>query len=400
MSLFRLALAFIRRRPGVWLLQVVILAFGIGLVTTLLLLERGVERRFARDLGGVDLVVGAKGSPLQIVLSSLFAMDTPTGNIPLAQAEAIARNPLVATAVPVSIGDNVGGYRIVGTTRDYAALYGARLGRGEWWHAPLEAVAGATVARRLRLGLNSEFVSEHGLSGGEAHRATPYRIVGILRPSGSIVDRLVLTDTASVWRVHEGERAQAAAIPGLATTGDERQVTALLVRYRSAMGAVMLPQLVSARPDLQAASPAVEMRRLARAVGIGANVVQGLAIALLLLAAGGFVVNLWSTIDQRRPELALLRVLGASRARLVSLICLEATILGATGSALGVALARGMVAVLDQAALRYGAEFSVPPLSLTELSIVAGGTALAVLAGLPAALLAGYTEPARELVRA
>jgi putative ABC transport system permease protein len=121
---------------------------------------------------------------------------------------------------------------------------------------------------------------------------------------------------------------------------------------------------------------------------------------LLLLAAGGFVVNLWSTIDQRRPELALLRVLGASRARLVSLICLEATILGATGSALGVALARGMVAVLDQAALRYGAEFSVPPLSLTELSIVAGGTALAVLAGLPAALLAGYTEPARELVRA
>jgi len=400
MTLVRLALSFIARRPAVWLLQVAMLAFGVWLVASLVLLERGIERRFAHDMAGVDLIVGAKGSPLQIVLSSLFAMDTPTGNIPLEQAQAIARNPLVAQAVPVSIGDNVGGFRIVGTTPAYADLYHAHLAHGRWWVKPLEAVAGATAARRLHLSVGDQFVGQHGLSGGEAHSATPFRVVGVLQPSGSIVDRLVLTDTSSVWKVHEGEDADAGAIPGLVAARHGREVTALLVKYRSAMGAVVLPQVVTAKPDLQAASPAVEVRRIARALGVGAEVLRWIAIALLLLAAGGFVVNLWVAIDQRRPELALLRVLGASRLRLVSLISLEAAILGLVGSVLGLALARLLMAGLESVAEQYGAEFALPPLGITEVLILSAGVILAVLAGLPAAILAGYIDPARELGRA
>lgn len=399
MNLFRLALAFIARRPGVWLLQVAMLAFGVGLVASLLLLERGIDRRITHDMAGVDLIVGAKGSPLQIVLSSLFAMDTPTGNIPLKEAEAISHNPLVAKAVPVSIGDNAGGYRIVGTTPGYAELYHAHLETGRWWTQPLEAVAGATAAKRLHFTVGTQFVGQHGLSGGEAHRATPFRVVGILKPSGSIIDRLVLTDTSSVWKVHEGEDA-GAAIPGLIAAPRGREVTALLVKYRSAMGAVLLPQIVTAKPNLQAASPAVEVRRIARALGIGAEVIRWIAIALLLLAAGGFVVNLWVAIDQRRPELALLRVLGASRARLVSLIGLEAAILGVAGSVLGIALARLLMGGLDAVAEQYGAEFALPPLGISELMILLAGVILALLAGLPAAILAGYVSPARELARA
>ena len=123
MTLFKLVAAFIRRQPLAWGFHVLTLSLGVAIVTALLALGSGLSGRFERDLAGIDLVVGAKGSPLQLILASVFQLDRPTGNIPLAAAETLSRNQMVRLAVPVSLGDNVGGFRIVGTSPAYGEIY-------------------------------------------------------------------------------------------------------------------------------------------------------------------------------------------------------------------------------------------------------------------------------------
>src|SRR5262249_56706896 len=116
MNLAKLVFAFIARKPLTWAFHVITLALGVGVVVAVVLLSQALDNRFNRDIAGVDLVVGAKGSPLQLIMSALFEIDIPTGNIPLSTAETLEHNPLVRQAAPVSLGDSVGGLRIVGTT--------------------------------------------------------------------------------------------------------------------------------------------------------------------------------------------------------------------------------------------------------------------------------------------
>ena len=408
MNSFKLVLAFVRRKPLTWAFHALTLALGVGVLTAVLALNGGLERRFERDLAGVDLVIGAKGSPLQLIMSAVFQLDQPTGNIPLATAERLSRNGLVRRAVPVSLGDNVGGYRIVGTSTGYLDLYGARLAQGRLWTRPMEAVVGAEAQKRLHLGLGRSFVGEHGLSpGGEPHGETPYTVVGVLRPTGAVVDRVVLTDTASVWAVHhheEVEHAEALAAGGAPDPKDVdrspggREVTALLVTYRSAMGALMLPRYVSAMPDLQAASPAVETAHLVSLLGTGAEVLRSFGLGLLALSALGFFTALFSAVSQRRRELALLRALGAHPSLLFALVALEGLLLGLVGGVAGVALGRGAAAFAGRVAARGGGPaLPLPPIGPTELLILAGAALLSLVAAAAPGAIAYRTNPARVL---
>ena len=162
-------------------------------------------------------MIGAKGSPLQLVLASIYHVDFPTGNIPLAEAERWAGHPLVAEAIPLALGDSLAGFRIVGTEPAYAAHYGAELAAGRLWQEPFEATLGATVAARTGLEVGDRFVGSHGLAAGgpRAWRA-PYTVVGVLEPTASVLDRVVLTPIESVWLVHgmEPHHTRSAATAG------------------------------------------------------------------------------------------------------------------------------------------------------------------------------------------
>jgi putative ABC transport system permease protein len=387
-SLARLIAAFIARRPLTWAFHALTLALGVAVVVSLALVDRSVQDRFRRDLAGVDLVIGAKGAPTQLILSALFQTDVPTGNIPLAAYESLAADPMVRTAVPVSLGDSVRGARIVGTTLAYAELYGAELGQGRWWGRPMEAVLGAQAAEALGAGLGGRIAGQHGLTGGEAH-GQPYTVVGVLKPTGAVIDRLVLTDTASVWAVHDDHGNSEAA---------SREVTAVLVRYRSPMAAVMLPTRIAAQPDLQAASPALEVARLTRLLGAGAEVLRTLGFALLALAALGFFIALFGAVNQRQRELALLRVLGARPSLLFRAIALEALALGLVGGAAGLALGRGAAAAAAQATARGGGPALVsPPLGMVDAAALFGAAALSLAAASIPAYIAGRLRPPEAL---
>ncbi|KQY82383.1 ABC transporter permease [Pelomonas sp. Root1444] len=378
--MIRLAWRYLWSSPLTTALNLLLLTLGLAAVTFVLRASAQVEAGLKRDLAGIDLVVGAKGSPMQIMLAGVFHLDAPTGNIPLATLERLKQQPLVAQAVPLSLGDAFRGYRIVGTTPDYIDLYGAKLGQGALWTRPMQAVLGAEVARTTGLKPGDRFTGSHGLAeGGGAHGDHPFEVVGVLADSGSVLDRLVLTDLASVWEVHEAHQAANTEADAHDEHGEQREITLALVRYRSPLAAAMLPRWVNAQDGLQAAAPALETARLMRLVGAGTEVLRGFGVVLLAAAGLSVWVALLHAVRARQGDLAMLRMLGAPARRIALLIALEALLLAGLATVLGLAAGHGLVAVLERLlaerqSLRLGllgwseAEWLVP--------LLAGGLAL------------------------
>lgn len=345
MRLVALAWRYLWARPLVAALNLALLALGVAAMSFVVIVGEQVERSVQRDLAGIDLVVGAKGSPMQLILAGVFHIDVPSGNIPLAAINTVREHPLVERVVPLSLGDSLKGFRIIGTTLQYPALYGAQLAEGAYWTEKLEAVLGADVARDTGLKTGDPFVGTHGLgASGEAHGDTPYRVTGRLARCGCVLDRLVLTDLQSVWAVHE--TATAVDDEDRKLLEAEREVTLLLVGYRSPLAAVSVPRWVNAKDSLQSAAPALESARLLRMVGAGTDVLRGFGIVLLLAAAASVFVGLVHAVREREPDLAMLRMLGAPPRRVALLVFAEALLLALLGAAVGLLLAQGLTGLL------------------------------------------------------
>ena len=383
-----LAWRYLWSRPLAAALNLLLLTLGLAAITLVLLVSTQLDRAFERDLEGIDLVVGAKGSPLQLILAGVFHIDVPTGNIPLQEVQALQQNPLVAQVVPLSLGDSYQGYRIVGTTPDYVAHYRATLAEGALWQQPMEAVLGASAARGIvKQGhagqplVGATFIGSHGLGGGgHAHGDHPYRVSGVLAPCGCVLDRLILTSTESVWQVHE--TATADDPEDLEILKQEREVTAALVRYRTPLAAVSLPRAINANTSMQAAVPAMEVTRLLRLLGVGADVLRAFGGVLLAVAALSVFIALWNAVRERRFDLAMLRMLGAPPGRVAGLVLCEALWLAALACALGLLLGHGLAHALGWALQAQGL---LPVTGAVWLPQEAG---VPLLAGLVAALAA------------
>lgn len=343
MNLAGLAWRYLWSRPLGSALNLALLTLGLAAMSFVILCSEQLEHGLRRDLAGIDLVVGAKGSPMQIMLAGVFHLDVPTGNIPLKTLTTLRGHPLVAEAIPLALGDSLRGYRIVGTEAAYLALYKAELAQGALWQAPMQAVLGAEVAQRTGLKLGDRFAGSHGLGmEGDAHEDRQYQVVGLLQPSGSVLDRLVLVDVASVWAVHDHEPAGVAADHD----EDEREITMALLRYRGPLAAVSLPRWVNAQPALQSASPALETARLFRMLGVGVEVLRGFGVVLLLAAGLSVLVALLHAVRERQGDLAMLRMLGAPAWRVAALVSLEALWLATLASLAGLALGHGLTQAL------------------------------------------------------
>jgi putative ABC transport system permease protein len=379
MKTLRWAWQFLWSRPLAAALNLLLLSLGLASITLVLLVNHQIQQAFARDLAGIDVVVGAKGSPLQLILSGVFQIDTPTGNVPLADVQTLQANPQVAKLIPISMGDSFKGYRIIGTTPDYLSHYAGVMASGALWQAPMQAVLGAKVARDTGLRVGDSFVGSHGLGGGgHAHGQTPYTVTGVLAPSGSVMDRLILTATESVWRVHEKDTALDAADQKILE--EEREVTLALIQYRSPLAAVTFPRFINTSTNMQAASPALEVSRLLGLIGIGADVLRAFAGVLLLTAGVSVFIALWSAVRERRADLALLRMLGAAPRQLAALLWCEALWLALLATLLGLALGQGVAALLA-VALDVDKSISLAalnwPVALLSVPALALGVAVA-----------------------
>ncbi|MEE3623914.1 FtsX-like permease family protein [Nitrospirillum sp. BR 11752] len=410
---FGLSLAYLRQNRLATGLNLLLLALGVAAIAGLALIDNQMQGRLTRDVAGIDLVVGAKGSPLQLILSSVYQADVPTGNVPLSTLDDLRRNPLVKQAIPVAMGDSYHGFRIVGTTADYPAHYQAALAQGRMFATAMEAAVGATVARAANLHVGDSFAGSHGLTpGGEVHAHTPYTVVGILAPTGTVVDRLVLTPVESVWAVHDhhhhhddGDDDDHDAdhdAPHSAEAGAQppREVTAILVRYASPLAAARLPRAINSETGAQAASPAVELVRLMSLLGAGLDAFRAVGVLLVVTSALGTFVALTNALQQRRYDLAVMRSLGASRARILIQIGMEALLVSGTGTVAGLVLAHGgiaLFALLSPKARDFGlSPFTVVP---ADLGLLGLGIAVAAVAAALPAIQAYRTDVARTLAR-
>jgi len=375
MNISRLSWQNLISNPLNTTLSLLLMTFGVGIISLLFLLNNQIEQQLQANLRGVDMVVGSKGSPLQLILSSIYHIDNPTGNIPYSEAIKIDNNSLVDLTVPLSYGDSYNGFRIVGTTHQYPELYEMSLKKGRLWSRSLEVVLGSTVAQIHRLKIGDTFYGTHGLiEGGHVHDEYPYEVVGIFNPSYTILDQLILTNTQSVWQVHNHEvveqghehqecdhehhddehshehhncdhehHIEESTVSGLelnAIVPEDAMITSLLVKFKSPIGLIQLPRKINETTNLQAAVPALEISRLTNLLGFGVQTINIIAFIIIIVSGLSIFISLYNSLKKRRYELALMRVHGASKWQLVQLVLQEGIILSVIGTVLGLLISR------------------------------------------------------------
>jgi putative ABC transport system permease protein len=390
MNLFKISVANLREKKLNSFLSALLLTLGIGMISLLFLLNKQIEEQFRRNIKGIDMVVGAKGSPLQLILSGIYQIDAPTGNIPLQEVNALKRNPFVKNVIPLSMGDNYQGFRIVGTNQKYTDHFQAKISAGALFSRSMEVTIGSKVARTLGLKIGDRFASSHGLdSNGDVHGAKKYIVTGIFEPNGSVIDQLILTSLSSVWDIHEHAAESGVAhtehddhneSPG-DTGEDKKEITSALVQFRNPMGLITIPRQINQNTSMQAALPSIEINRLFSLLGVGIETLRALAAVIIIIAGISVFVSLYNSLKERKYEMALLLSMGATRTRLFFMLLFEGLILAVIGYFSGLILSRLGLLLFSKAA-EEDFHYSIGQFSLLpeEIYLFAGSLLIGLLA--------------------
>lgn len=352
MNTWALAWRYVASRPASNLLTALGVGIGVLLLTATLALTAATRESLQRGAGGYQLLIAAKGSAVQAVLSTLFFMDAPTGNIPVALYRQLQADAGVTRLVPFIFGDSYRGHLIVGTTVDYFALL-ADSGRGPSaadpgrLARPFDAVVGATAARQAGLAVGSRFVASHGLVELPAELATDhadrqYHVTAVLSATGSPADRAIFTALETGWLMHEQEGDHAPA----AEASPRGEITALLVQGRSYGDMARIAASLARDTRVQAVVPGREVTRLLQYLRAGEEVVLGLAWLATAVAFFAVMLSMAAAGIDRRRQIATLRALGASRAMLARLLIAESLLIAGAGAALGFVLGRAAAAAI------------------------------------------------------
>jgi putative ABC transport system permease protein len=352
-------------KPLNTVLSVILLTSSVAIITTLILVEKQFEEKFSSNIENVDLVLGAQGSPLQLILSSVYQVDTPPGNISYDSAKVWMNHPFVEKAIPLAFGDNYRGYKILGTTTDYLAKYNAKVIDGVLFEKNFEVVVGSEIAKKLNLQVGEEFFGSHGdAKEGEVHENYAYKVVGIASKTGKVVDNLIICTIPTVWQMHhqhkenpphgeeghvhepdEHEHVEA----DLTIDEPNMEITAVLLKIRNQMAKLTWQRVIPQNTKMQAVSPAFEVNRLFGLFGIGVTALQYLAYGIMMISGISIFIALYTTLKERESEFALLRVNGARRFQLLKIVMMESLLLCVVGFVFGSILGRVALRMLSNA---------------------------------------------------
>jgi putative ABC transport system permease protein len=421
MSLWHIAWSYLWNRRFTTTMTIVSLALSVGLISTVLTLRDETRKRFEEEGQMYDIVVGAKGNPLQLVLSCVYFMNAPlTGNISIGDYNRLKKEPDVEAVFPVSLGDSFRGFRIVGTTRDFFSFEWGRsdrrsfeLATGEHFLKPFEAVMGAAVAKETGFRPGDTFVSSHGF-GGRAHKHSrhPYTLVGVLERTNTPADRAIFTDLESIWVVHEpknenketstaGEtQADAENSPeARGQEGPRDEVTAVLVKLRSPAMRYEFREMVNKDYNAMAAIPVNQIQELyEQLLGTAKTVLLSIGYLVVIISSITIMISLYMAILQRKRDLAVMRALGASPGEIFGSVLIEAFWVTVLGIGAGWIAGTGVCYVLgsylaDAVGLRIGA-VSLSADLVTSYSVV---IMVGLLAGILPAFQAYRPNVARDL---
>ncbi len=435
MLTLQLALRSLRNRRLTTILTVMSIALSVSLLVGVETVRRGIRESFAGTIRGTDLIVGARGGSQQLLMSSVFGLGAPAGSVEWSTYERWARHPGVAWTIPISLGDSYYGYRVVGTTSAFFEHYHYRndgnvtAAEGRLFEGERDVVIGIEVAKTRQLSIGSEIVLTHGLRGTgiSDHEEHPFTVVGILARTSTPVDRSVFITLEGIEGMHEGMAPESpdgwtqpkfaplqlpgadgasatptapapppmpgAAAPegeGLATSADEHaghahKLTAFLLGTKARSASLMLQrQMNTDRVEpLTAILPAVALTELWHSIGYaedGARIITG---AVLIVGLLGMLVALYSTLQERRREMAILRSLGAGPGRIAALLVLESGLLAVVGAFVGLGLVYGLLGVGQGLAERhFGVYIPITPPGSLEWLYLGGVIVAGVLVGL------------------
>jgi putative ABC transport system permease protein len=451
MNLMKIVIKNMRQRALATWLTGTSVALGVALAVAIVLIKQGVQQRFEQGTLGYEMVVGAKGSPLQLVLNTVYNLDISPGNISWKLFEQLHADPRVKLAVPFSVGDNFHGFRIVGTTDAFfkefefepgrkpelaagriftfseAALKGAfqeaeqrakereARERGEDIkpvtapeHAsenrPFEAVIGSTVSRETGLQIGQTFIAAHGVqpsAEAKEHTENPWTVVGILAPTRTAADRAIYINLDSFYHI-EGHEIRTPTVPAKVEEKDNDpdpgQVSSIVLKLRSPIHAFPLYREINDRQDAMAAFPAAEIRKLFDIVGNIDRLLFAQAILVLIVAGVAIAVSIYNSMSERRREIAILRALGARRATIFSIVLLEAMTICVVGAAAGL-LGGHMVVAAANGALYRASGFVIPAFHMQPLEwyVLTVAVTLGAISGIGPAWGAYRTDVAKNL---
>ena len=358
MNIFKLSIKNIVSKPLNSVLSLALLIFGIGIISLMLQLNSLIKTQMDNNLKGIDMVVGAKGSPLQLILSAVYHIDSPTGNISVEDAKKIKNNRMVGSSIDLLYGDNYKGYRIVGTEQKFLDLYNAKIKEGKKWDEPFEVVVGSKIYSKFNIKIDDELVSSHGLrETGELHTDRLFKVVGLLEPSNSVIDQLIVTSPQSIWDLHDDhdhgsedheeehdhehdEEHDHEHDEEHDHEHDDKEITAMLIKFKSPMNIIQFPRQINEDTNLQAAVPSYEISRLFKLFGFGIETLTYLAYLIIIVSAFSLFINLFNSMRERKYEMALIRTLGSSRRQLSMMIIFESLILTTVGFFIGLLVSR------------------------------------------------------------
>jgi putative ABC transport system permease protein len=390
-------------------------ALASGLVMAVFSISEQSTRAFGRGGVGFDAVLGARGSALQLVLNTVYHLETSPGNIPWSLYEDVKADPRVELAVPYAVGDAYRGFRVVGTTTELFTDFEYRPGERFVVRAPgrafspdhREAVVGAAAARELGLSINDDFHPEHGVRSGPhaAEHEEEYTVVGVLAPTNSPSDRVIWIPIEGIYHMtghvgRDGEGREVHASPESGVPDEYREVSAVMLELAGGTAGFSLANEINrGRKDATLAWPIAQtMADLLRKLGWMNRVLELVAYLVVAVAAGSLLASLYNTMNERRREFAVLRALGARKSTVFGAIVLEASAIATLGAALGYAVYFGILLasahiVQEQTGVTLDLLLVHPALQWTPLAMVTVGA----LSGLLPAMKAYATDVASHL---
>jgi putative ABC transport system permease protein len=407
MPILALAWKSLRNRRFTALLTILSIALSVTLLIGVQRLRDEVREGFATTISGTDLIVGARGGPINLMLYTVFRIGNATNNISWESYQAIAALPKVAWTIPLSLGDSHRGFRVLGTTAAYFDHYrygrdhGLVLAQGQPFDDLYDAVLGAEVARSLGYRLGDSIVLAHGTGDVSfaRHADKPFHVAGILAPTGTPVDRTVHVALAAIEAIHigwetgapAGRAPDAAQTRALAARGDltPKAITAILVGLKSRIATFTVQRAINEYPEepLLAVLPGVALADLWAVIGVGERALLVVSAFVVVVGLFGMLTALLTSLNERRREMAILRSVGARPMHVLVLIMGEALFLTLLGILLGMTLLYGLLVVAGPLiADRLGLVIGSGPVTGTEGLLLA----MVLAAGFLVGLIAGY----------
>ncbi len=409
MGILRIVYKNIKQRSLSSLLTMLSIMLGVALVTAIILLRQESEEAFNQTAAGYELIVGPKGSSLQLTLNTVYQIGMPIQNMPLSTYELLKNDKRVKLAVPYVLGDNFKNFRLIGTVPEIFTEFEFKKGLkykispGRIFENDFEAVIGSETSQKTGLKAGDTFTGSHGVDsyeGAENHEEYKFKVTGILEKTFTAADKVIFVTMNSVWKIHHHEEENNKDTTSVLK--NENTITSILLKLKNPVYFDLVRRQINDNKyegiNAQAVLPVLEIKQLFDIIGNINSILLVIAYLVIFVAAISILVSLYNSMNERKRDIAIMRSLGATKFTILKIIVLEGALISFTGALSGVLAGHLAIFIMkNKISDLAGIQISGTNFNVFELYIFAGTVLLGVLVSMIPALKAYKTDVAKNL---